>query len=44
MPKKTDEKISEIINIVNKIFKGKNLNITIKGEGFSLLIQCEKTK
>lgn len=25
-------------------FKGKNLNITIKGEGFSLLIQCEKTK
>lgn len=25
-------------------FKGKKLNITIKGEGFSLFIQCEKTK
>jgi hypothetical protein len=25
-------------------FKGKNLNITIKGEGFSLLIECEKAK
>ena len=25
-------------------FKGKNLNITIKGESFSLLIQCEKAK
>lgn len=25
-------------------FKGKNLNITIKGEGFSLFIQCEKEK
>lgn len=25
-------------------FKGKNLNITIKGEGFSLWIQCERAK
>lgn len=25
-------------------FKGKKLNITIKGEGFSLLIECERNK
>ena len=25
-------------------FKGKKLNITIKGDSFSLLIQCEKSK
>ena len=25
-------------------FKGKDLNITIQGDGFSMLIECEKNK